>query len=231
MLKRKYVGNNNNFKRVKAPFFSSSSSTNLFRRVRRRMAILRGGWFRGGSTGNVERKYVDVQLGTGDYNLAGTNTRQSVCLVAQGGDANQRVGRKITVKSCQIRLLVDLPTTATSGGVLRTVLVYDKQPNGALASVTDILETDNAVGLINLDNRQRFDVLMDEFTPMSVSGPETVCISRYIKMNRDIIYNSTTTAGVGAITTGNFILLTSQYGVLTTQPSDIGRIRFRFVDV
>lgn len=85
------------------------------------------------------------------------------------GTDGERIGSQVTNKSMWIR------HKETMGGqsvAYRTAVVWDKQPNGAVASFTDIFFDDVIVGSdlpytgINLKNRERFQILYDNINSM-----------------------------------------------------------------
>jgi len=80
-----------------------------------------------------------------------------VSQIIQGDDDNQRIGRKIVVTG--IYWQYRLPNLA-SGGVMDTLILLDKQCNGAAVASSDIF-TDTRPGIWNLnrDNDERFEVL------------------------------------------------------------------------
>ena len=43
----------------------------------------------------------------------------------------------------------------------RIMIVYDRQPNGAIATIANILSAATSVSFMNLDNRDRFKVICD----------------------------------------------------------------------
>lgn len=97
---------------------------------------------------------------------AGTSISPIINLPINGPELYQRVGRKIYMKSVQVTGYVyNVATAPQSLG--RILLMYDSQSNGALPVVADILSDMTAViatsgcSHLNLNNRQRFQVLRD----------------------------------------------------------------------
>ena len=132
-----------------------------------------------------------------------------------GAALNNRVGRKITMRSIKVDILFQSPGTpasAASTGIsmsrgpifqmtpVRVLLVYDRQTNGAAVQVADVLASAGSSGVggaaavsvessNNLNNRSRFLTLFDKtYTLNSVDTPyRTVRI--YKKLNLPVIYN------------------------------------------
>lgn len=127
----------------------------------------------GGGTGEPELKVHDVLItqrgdGTTPSEVFGVSTFDGLLHIAQGTDDNQRIGRKIVIKSLQARLAIKgEPSEAFGIGVspeygLTTYLylVQDTQANGALAAVTDVFTSlIPHEAMINIDNSMRFRIL------------------------------------------------------------------------
>lgn len=123
-------------------------------------------------------------------------------------------------------------TGATSTG-LRCIILYDKQTNGALPAVTDVLTSDTIMAAQNLDNAKRFIILAD-FYPfddqsegMALAGNNGtgVMYKKYIKMNLETMYAGN--AGtIADIEMGSLIIMTNGNGATIAAQSGIHRIRF-----
>jgi len=185
-----------------------------------------------------EIKAVDV-VGT-----AGTNTQaaftlnttaQFTCLnlLTAGSSAWNRIGRKVSLKSVFLQGYTS-PTGSANAIELqfaRIMIVYDKQPNGALPALADVLRdqanlaTDSNVTLItsglNLNNKDRFEIIADE--RLALPGPNAAvtpgvvsatCDSMHVEIyrklgNREVHYKADSSPGViGDLATGSLFLLT-----------------------
>lgn len=188
-----------------------------------RTAVMRGRGTRG------ETKAVDL-----DSILAACDTTGTITLlngIQEGAGFNNRIGRKVAMRSLHIRGTVTGTNVATTPGLARAIIVYDKQTNGAapvwadvVTSVTQAAGASSTVfGHINLNNRDRFVVLMDWVQTMpgqtAVSGVNNAApfpnacemtINRFIKLkNLETQFNATANpATVAQITTGSLYLLT-----------------------
>jgi len=133
-----------------------------------------------------ELKYFDYTFGRnlvgGTSGLAHADTRLCDALlprVLQGAGESQRIGRKIVIKSVYLNCYISVvPTVANSLPHVRFIGAWDKQTNGAFASMADILEgtsftgTDDApttttANLLfqskrRLENQQRFALMFDD---------------------------------------------------------------------
>ncbi len=119
-----------------------------------------------------ERKFHDVNLADTLVAAAGT-IHTGVNLIAQGITESTRVGRVAFVKSFFLReqfTLTEGVLQNASVDYVRTIVVLDKQCNGALPAVTDVLTvpTIKFFGFNNLANKNRFKILHDKMTKVSI---------------------------------------------------------------
>lgn len=178
----------------------------------------------------MEKKYLDVQ-DTTDVTLNGAVVPLN--LIAAGTDFNQRIGRRIRIKSWQCRFYANLENSS-SAAALRIMLVYDKQTNGSTPALTDIIDPtttpSNFFGMINLNNRDRFVMLMDKVFALDNGRGYTMVFKKFKKLNHDTVY-SATTAAIGSVATGGLFWVT--VGNQTAGAADIdmnSAHRIRFID-
>nr|WAE42219.1 MAG: capsid protein [Cressdnaviricota sp.] len=126
-----------------------------------------------------ETKSVDIV--SANYLLNATGTVAALNLLESGSSSFQRIGRKIEMKSLQIKGMLN-GIGANSQGLIssgRILIVYDRQTNGALPVYADVIKSQTQVSgttqslnfdFINLDNRDRFQIIRDvEFSMPSVT--------------------------------------------------------------
>lgn len=200
--------------------------------------------------------------GTGAPNPANnwTGTAQggflrALNLLGQGTDIDQRIGRKVLGKSILLQLSWRMFEAADSEGntltmpvQIRSMLVWDKQPNNVHATIGDILYSiysqNNTVVPMpnspnNLKNRDRFRVLWDCKDTLSPGGDSIRVYDKYLKLNKETIFtDGSTSADIGSISTGVlYLLLLSD--ALDSEPSPATIIfrpmasfcsRYRFTD-
>ncbi|AJD07528.1 capsid protein [Sewage-associated circular DNA virus-18] len=165
--------------------------------------------------GRAELKFVDAT----STNAAVTTTWQGALIngIAQGADFNQRIGRKAQMKSVLFNGNFFPGTTAaenaSQGVYLRVVIVYDSQPNsGTFPGGTDFLGANDPNTPLNLNNRDRFSILIDvrkqigsylfNGTPALTAGsPQNAYWNKYKKCNKETIFSGTA-ATLGSISTG-----------------------------
>lgn len=144
--------------------------------------------------------YVD--LATAAYALDTTGSIALLNTVAQGASINQRIGKKITLKSLQCRGFCANNATSTYNDVA-FLIVHDKRPDGNLPAITDILETASASSFNNTQNEGRFRVLkrVDFNLIGSAANQYTECTTMNADFFLDLKSIPTTykAAGTGAI--------------------------------
>jgi len=193
-----------------------------------------GQWNRPGALG-PELKTIDVTSGPAAFATTG-----AVLLlngVATGTDYNTRVGRKILLKSMNFKLSTYINSACPNGDIIRTMIVYDTQANGAAPTVANILQTVAWDSPMNLDNRDRFKVLYDKYRSIPAYNYAAGAIttgdfsSPLVKVYKRLSYDvnfSGTGATVGSIATGSVYLLTISFN-----GSGVGyyvNSRIRFID-
>lgn len=142
----------------------------------------RTGGYYGRFQKNGETKFFDDTVPS--LNITATAViLDSPNLIPQGVTESTRVGRKCTLKSImwqgEIHLNLQTDDATPTGDFVRLICYWDKQCNGANATATDILQTDNWNEFNNLANSQRFKILW----------------------NKTLVFNHT--AGAGASTAAN----------------------------
>lgn len=188
-----------------------------------------------------ELKFFDTALSflvdtTGEVPATGQLT-----LIPQGVTESTRIGRRCTIKSIQIRgTAVWNPAAGNVGATISYIyLVWDKQCNGAAASVTDVLTSNlMSTALANLENSDRFIILKRFVIPQQseagVNGAFSINqfpIDYYRKCNIPIDFDSS--ASTGALTTiksNNLFLLAGSEAVTDDLVSVNGTCRLRFSD-
>lgn len=179
-----------------------------------------------------EVKTLDLPAQTVTINSTATVTPLN--LIRAGSSFFNRIGRKICIKS--VRINGQIKTTGTAvvtNEYDRILLVYDRQTNGALPSINDILQTTDQAGTnttgafsgFNMNNTDRFVILRDiRFAvPLGTTGALTnnvagaldyttnkSNIDMYVKTgNLETHYKADSSpAVVGDISTGGLFLVT-----------------------
>lgn len=214
------------------------------------------------STGTKEYKFVDTSLGigtSGGYSTLNPGTAPTFQLLnglQLGTAAYQRIGNKIAMKSLYWSVAFGLQSSdadpATDTGInnvpVRFMIVYDKQANGVLPTLGDLLSGFSGIGNAtarafdvnspnNLNNRDRFIVLADKRFILQTGGPSSRYIKKYKRLNTSVSYKSGATVGdISDITSGSLFCVYYRDADLSgvTDPSAVvtmtGDIRLRYQD-
>lgn len=201
-----------------------------------------------------ETKFVDVAIGSNAFvSTATPPTAISLCTPVQGAAAVNRIGQKITLKSIRIRGNVT-PTATGVEAIARILVVYDKQANAMLPMWGDVIAGVTSAGAasntitdgINMANRDRFIVLMDEqynLPPQTYTGgvvtnlsypqeknPSMWNFDRYVKLkDMEVHFNNTNGGTYADIQTGsiNMFVALASYGTANSWEFSWGsRTRF-----
>jgi len=134
-------------------------------------SVLRTGGYSFKSQGGMELNFVDtnVALAAGVGSTSGYLQLLNGTLT--GSNNNQRIGRRIDMKSIEFRFSVNNMAQSVMRGV-RFSIVLDKQANGAQCNITDIWNQGEPTALRNISNKARFTVLWDS-TLLCLIGNDT----------------------------------------------------------
>lgn len=200
-----------------------------------------------------EIKVVDTQVTGVVFSTTSVFTPANV--IVQGTNFFNRVGSKVAMKSLYVNLFVS-PSGAGQAGTDygRVMLVYDKQANTAFPTFSQLLQdysqsgatTTNSASGLNMTNRERFIVLMDErlvLSPIGAGSASTTAftdpVSTTFKINRFIklkdltaMYNQTNGGTIADIQTGSLFLYTlGQYAAADSGYEITGTMRLKYDDV
>ena len=121
-----------------------------------------------------EYKYMDnilVATSCSTPTLGGTFVHLNNMI--QGAYAVQRIGNACKMKTLHFKGFITANqtpvTTPNRENILRFMIIYDAQPNGALPAIKDVInslstagaENQNVLSSVNIGNRSRFTVLRD----------------------------------------------------------------------
>lgn len=172
------------------------------RRLPPRAPIRSGGFWTTNYRSRSERKTIDNDVASTNFVTGGNLVLLNG--VATGTDFTDRNGRKIVMKSLHIKGFVYPQDTATLNNLARLIIFYDSQANGATPNVTDILKSTSSLSQLNLNNRDRFKILVDKQYPVAMNnntatqaiagGPTVHKVKIYKKLNMETIFGGTTAA-------------------------------------
>lgn len=109
---------------------------------------------------------ITVATGAPDWGALGAGVFLNG--IPAGVSSQQRVGRKVSMKSMTFRWSRNSPGTLVVGAnnfvspvPFRILIIYDRSPNGAVPPITDVLTSNAFEAIQNLPNSDRFLVLAD----------------------------------------------------------------------
>jgi len=194
----------------------------------------------------MERKYIDTELDISDLT---SQWNVHLCNgVATGDSYDSRDGRKVVVKSIQIRGTISPTDAQVVNRHHRMILFVDKQnssndPTGAGAPATAemaLLLRDNtdSHSMLNPVTSGRFQILKDwsfslgfsDTTNGAIQDPTWKDIKLYKKLNIPVLY-SATTGGASAINDKALYIAVMNTASTGTGSKVFLDVRVRFLDV
>lgn len=171
----------------------------------------------------VEKKNIDTSGSTGNVGTNQFSELDHLNVVGQGTSANTRVGRKIQMKSIFLRWIT---STGLNAAPIRIVLIYDRNPQGALPNIGEIFLADSFNAMLNLANSDRFVVIADEVHNSNYAvGAAQYAGTIYRKLNLDAVY-SQTAGDITSQTSGAIYAISSGLGGVGQGMGYIARIRY-----
>lgn len=151
---------------------------------------------------SIETKHIDVTAAVGAAS-AGSFTLLNG--LSQGDDVVNRSGNLAYFKNIGIRFAYSIADTTN---YIRTILVWDNQPNSATPTTLDFLQapSDPILSPIKWDNRKRFKILRDDVAVLDTDDPLSKSASvkkRYVHIGKKSFYSGAggtiATLGTGAL--------------------------------
>jgi len=207
--------------------------------VLRRPSRYRTGGYSFASQGGKELNFLDTPLAATVIDTTGAITLLNG--MVQGTSASQRIGRKISIKSIQLRLQHGMGSTGLST-MCRVAIVLDLQSNGAAPAWLDVFDNSTSLSaphtMRNISNAGRFKVLWSHFftlTGSNASGLSTddtfINDEWYKRCDIPVNYNAGVAGTVGDIQTGGLFYMTlGSTAAGTAAASTTGTIRIRYAD-
>lgn len=204
----------------------------------------------------AEVKSVDLNdAGSAPYTTAINSTAAVILLngMVPGSNLQNRLGRKIAMKS--VRLLGNIiwnGNGAVNYDFFRLMIVYDRQPNGALPALSDILQTVDPAGNtsstvwdhVNLSNRDRFQILRNRMYSVNSHGGSSTFVAGAITDGRwqvdefvrlkdlETHFNTGVAGTVADMTTGALLLVLVGATAAANNQADLNwTSRVRFTDL
>lgn len=149
-----------------------------------------------------------------------------------GALPTNRIGRKIRMKSLDIRWTAAMGAAAAQGGQIRVAVIYDKQSNAALPTIAQIFQQNDFHSPMLLSNADRFIVLAAWICdPIDLQGNFSVSGHKYVKLDLEVIFNDTNGGTIADIQTGSVTIMAANNGNFPTAgPTFTCVTRIRFSD-
>ncbi len=163
-----------------------------------------------------------------------TDIEPTLCDIPEGTGENERVGRRVLVKSIQLKGSVGADAIPDDASVpIRWGLYLDRQTNGAAATFADLFTVVSGIeygAMRNLDNSGRFHIICDRQLTVgrgfsTASKQDYVPVNVYFRLNHVLEFSG----GTGAISE----LTTNNFGLYIVQGDSVGsatastNVRFR----
>lgn len=188
----------------------------------------------------VSRETGFVDVASAVYALDTTGSVTLLNTIAQGASVNQRVGKKVVMRSLQCRGYCQNSSTASANDVA-FVIVYDKRPTGALPAVTDIFTAASSSAMTNDANSGRFTILKrwNEVLIGNLTAAANYTEAAYKNVdyflplkNLPVAYKAAGTGAIGDIEQGALYLVTLGSSAASTGAASlVSQFRLRFLDV
>lgn len=186
----------------------------------------------------ADAKFFDV--GAATYGVSTTGSVTHLDVIPQGTTVNSREGKSFQIRNIHIQGFMDSNSTTTIALGL-AYLIWDHQPNKALAAVTDILDSANSLSFLKRENKTRFQVLKKILicnvgnTTTPATGREMILVDEYVKTKHlGLVAQCTvadTTGAIGNRINGALLLVTAGNVASGTADQDlIVNIRIGFND-
>lgn len=168
---------------------------------------------RGFMAGN-DYKFVD--LAAANYQNDTTGSITLIATIPQGTTVNTREGKSAQLTSVRVRGFIE-SKAATTVAQAACYLVWDRQPNKALAAIADVLVSASSNAFPNRENAQRFVIIKSwrygfaGNTTAPAAQPTTIPVDDYVKLPRECVTSFTsadTTGVIGDIISGALLFIT-----------------------
>lgn len=177
---------------------------------------------------NSEKKRFDFALSFTPSNIGSI---QNLSLITAGDDANNRQGNSILAKYMTFQYIIRQAATAIATDI-RILIITDTQNQGVDPTLAQILQftiaNTNITSPINIDNTQRFTVLMDHRHSISNTGAKSLTRKYYKSLNFHMRFTGVLSSDYNK--NAIYLVLISNEGAGATAPTFEGSSRIVFYD-
>lgn len=161
--------------------------------------------------------------------ITATGSVSNMCNIAEGDDLNGRTGRKIRLKSFQLRgFALNNDLTTSDGSFLRIMVIRDNSFSSSAPAISTILQGAATYSLRaqEVERKYGYSVLYDKFIGLDVNSNNQQVFQKFKKLNHECIFDgsASTSQNKGAL----YLLLLSNRS--TDAPTINMQTRVRFTD-
>lgn len=158
-----------------------------------------------------EFKAIDRAAGNYAVDTAGVFALLNGC--GLGSDIGDRIGRQILLRSVLVEGYIQSLPGSGVDQVGRVLIVYDRQSNGVLPAITDILAGAGVAAVTaprNLSNRHRFKIMFDQRFALNASGESDAIklVKFYRRLRHPVEFNAGDAGTIADIISGALIQVT-----------------------
>lgn len=174
---------------------------------------------------NVEKKFADYTFSAA---VSSTENFQLVNGLQQGDTASTREGQSIKIYSLYVRFYMTINASATTTQI-RIFVLMDKQPNGAVPTSGDLLQSNtNILSPLLMGYGSRFKIFMDKVYRLD-TNKLNLTIKKFFKFRFHTKYGSGNAGTVADITKNSlYIMMVSDQA--TNTPNIDFWARLRYID-
>lgn len=143
---------------------------------------------------SIEVKEITNQS-TGSVSSTGSVT--SMTAIAEGDDLSQRTGRKVQLKSIQIRgFLTNTDLTNADASIVRMMIVRDNTYKSTAPLIADILQNSVPYALRTQEpeKKKAYTVLYDKLMGVDLNSRNQIIFEKYKKVSGEVIFDGTSSA-------------------------------------
>lgn len=174
---------------------------------------------------NVEYKNNDIPETS--LSVINSGTLISLNHLSQGDTKSTRTGDSVLNKSLVFKYYIT-PSPSAVDTYIRLVLIYDKYPNGTMATIDEIFKEARITGHLKIASASRFHVFKEFLISVNASSSENTIAKYYKKFNNHTKYNGTN-GGTNGIMSGQMLLY-----AISNQPLNLPVLsystRVRYID-
>lgn len=158
-------------------------------------------------------------------------------VLGSGTGYSERLGNKVSNQSLAVEADFALAQTDASAAVIRVLVIYDRQPNGAFPAIADLLSNNSSATVtfnsaISIPYRDRYAVLRDTQLPLDPGSGLSRHFECYIKRPLQSSFKSTAYTDVRDIGAGALYLVAFYVQLYGTTVPTISNVhsRLRYTD-